>query len=80
MHPTSDVSQAIYQAIVEAVTEADVQVQGGNGHYCVTVISRRFLGKSTLESQRMVYAAIAPLMSGAAAPVHAIDRMVTRAP
>ncbi len=84
MHPTSDVSHDIYQAIVEALTEdpseADVQVRGGSGHYTVTVVSRKFVGKSTLEAQRLVYAAIAPLMSGAAAPVHAIDRMVTRAP
>jgi len=80
MHPLNNVANAIHQAIVEAVSAADVEVLGGNGHYTVTVVSRSFAGKSTLEAQRLVYAAIAPLMSGPAAPVHAIDRMVTRAP
>jgi hypothetical protein len=32
-----------------------------------------------IESHRLVYAAIAPLMAGDAAPVHAIDRLKTEA-
>jgi len=33
-----------------------------------------------LESQRMVYGAIAHLMKGDLAPVHAVDRLQTRVP
>ena len=37
-----------------------------------------FAGKSTLESQRMVYGAIAHLMKGDMAPVHAVDSLKTQ--
>jgi hypothetical protein len=33
-----------------------------------------------LESQRIVYAAITHLMSGNQPPVHAVDRLITKAP
>ena len=37
-----------------------------------------FAGKSMLESQRLVYGAIAHLMKGDGAPVHAVDKLTTR--
>ena len=41
---------------------------------------RRSPGSSRVKQQQLVYGAIAPLMRGDDAPVHAIDRMVTRTP
>jgi len=34
----------------------------GGGHFNVTIVSRAFAGKSTLERHRMVYLAVADLM------------------
>ncbi|HEX6998685.1 MAG TPA: BolA family protein [Gammaproteobacteria bacterium] len=34
----------------------------GKGHFAVTIVSRRFQGKSTLERHRMVYEALGELM------------------
>jgi stress-induced morphogen len=44
------------------------------------VTSSAFAGKSMLQSQRMVYSAIAHLMKGDLAPVHAVDSLRTRTP
>ena len=75
-----NVSDAIRQAILDAVPEAEVEVtSGGGGHYSLRVTSVVFRGKSMLESQRLVYAAIASLMKGDDAPVHAIDSLKTSA-
>ena len=46
------------------------------GHYRVTVVAEAFRGRSRLERHRLVYAAVAPLLSGA---VHALN-IVARAP
>jgi acid stress-induced BolA-like protein IbaG/YrbA len=82
-HPTDfqgDVLQAIRDAIGSRLPGAEVAVNGGGGHYTIGVVSSAFAGKSMLESQRLVYAAIAHLMSGDGAPVHAVDSLRTRAP
>ena len=50
------------------------------GHFTLDVTSAAFAGKSMLESHRLVYGAIAHLMNGNLAPVHAIDSLKTRAP
>ena len=50
------------------------------GHYEIRVVSEAFAGKSRVQQQQLVYRAITPLMSGDAAPVHAVDRMVTLTP
>jgi acid stress-induced BolA-like protein IbaG/YrbA len=74
------VLDSIRSAIRAALPAAEVEVSsGGGGHYTVAVASSAFAGKSMMESHRLVYAAIAPLMAGAAAPVHAIDSLKTRA-
>ena len=44
------------------------------------MISPEFLGKKTLEKQRMVYGALKELMAGSHAPVHAIDSLETLVP
>jgi BolA family transcriptional regulator, general stress-responsive regulator len=48
----------------------------GGGHYRVTLVADAFRGRSQLERHRLVYAAVAPLMS---ASVHALN-IVARSP
>jgi acid stress-induced BolA-like protein IbaG/YrbA len=75
-----DATDAIRKAIEGKIEHAKVQVSGGGGHYTIEVVSPVFAGKSMLESQRLVYGAIAHLMAGDAAPVHAVDTLRTRSP
>ena len=71
--------QAIKTAILERIEGADVTVTpGSGGYYTIEVVSPVFTGKSMLESQRLVYGAIAHLMKGEGAPVHAIDKLTTK--
>ncbi len=58
-------------------SEAIVRM-GSPGHFEIEVTSAAFAGKSRLESQRMVLSSIKHLMAGQAAPVHAVDKMITR--
>ncbi len=81
-HPTTfqgSVTDAIRDAIAAAIADARVEVSGGGGHYVIAVTAGAFAGKSTLESHRLVYSAIAHLMKGDGAPVHAVDSLTTRA-
>ena len=55
-------------------------MNGGGGHFNIVVTSPVFAGKNMLESQRLVYGAIADLMKGDKAPVHAVDSLKTRTP
>ena len=48
----------------------------GGGHYRVTLVAEAFRGRSQLERHRLVYAAVAPLMSGS---VHALN-IIARTP
>jgi len=48
----------------------------GGGHFRVTLVAEAFRGRSQLERHRLVYAALAPLMSSA---VHALN-IIARAP
>jgi acid stress-induced BolA-like protein IbaG/YrbA len=73
-----DVVEALRRAIEEQLPDAKTAVSGGGGHYSIEVISPVFAGKTMLESQRLVYSAIAHLMKGDAAPVHAVDSLRTR--
>ena len=69
----------IRAAIRAALSDADVEVSGGGGHYSISVQSKAFAGKNMVESHRLVYAAIAHLMKGDAAPLHAVDSLKTTA-
>ena len=72
----SGIAEAIRRAILQAIPEAEVQVSaGGIGHFEVRVEAGVFEGLGRVKQQQLVYAAIAPLMSGNNAPVHAIDRL-----
>jgi acid stress-induced BolA-like protein IbaG/YrbA len=72
--------EQIREAIEKEMPGATAEVTGSEGHYSVTVVSETFAGKGMLDNHRVVYAAIAHLMSGDGAPVHAIDRLKTTAP
>jgi acid stress-induced BolA-like protein IbaG/YrbA len=71
----------IRTAILGTIPDANVVVApGSGGHYTIEVVSPVFSGKGMFESQRLVYGAIAHLMKGANAPVHAVDKLTTRTP
>jgi acid stress-induced BolA-like protein IbaG/YrbA len=82
-HPTSfegSVPDAIRSAIVAKIADARVAVEGGGGHYTIDVVSTAFAGLGRVDAQRLVYGAIAHLMSGDGAPVHAVDALRTKTP
>ncbi|AUX47360.1 hypothetical protein SOCE26_088790 [Sorangium cellulosum] len=74
------IPDALKRAIEEKIEGSTAEVTGGGGHFNLVVTSPVFAGKSMLESQRLVYSAIAHLMAGDQAPVHAIDSLKTRTP
>jgi Fe-S cluster biogenesis protein NfuA/stress-induced morphogen len=59
------------------LSAADVPMTYG-GHFSIEVKSPVFACRSMLESQRLVYGAIAHLMQGDAPPVHSVDSLKTR--
>lgn len=74
-----DVTGRIHSAIAEALPSAQIEVDsGGPGHFTITVTSADFEGETRVRQQQRVYAAIAPLMAGDNAPVHAVDKLTTR--
>ena len=82
-HPTDfqgSVIDALREAIEQQIPNSRAAVHGGGGHFSIEVMSPAFAGRSMLESQRLVYGAIAHLMQGAAPPVHAVDSLKTRTP
>ena len=82
-HPTDyqgSVIDALREAIEQQIPNSRAAVNGGGGHYSIEVTSPAFADRSMLDSQRLVYSAIAHLMQGDAPPVHAVDSLKTRAP
>ncbi len=74
-----EIATRLDEAIRAALPEADVTVQAQSpGHFAIEVVDASFDGLSRVQQQQAVYAAIQHLMAGDQAPVHAIDRMVTR--
>ena len=77
----SDTKEAIRLAILEKIPDAAIVVEPGSaGHFTIQVVSPVFSGKNMVESQRLVYGAIAHLMKGDGAPVHAVDKLTTKTP
>lgn len=73
-----EIADDLRRSIEGALPGAEVAVAPlSPGHFEIRVRSEAFAGKSRLQQQQLVYAAIAPLMQGDAAPVHAIDRLQT---
>lgn len=82
-HPTDfqgSVIDAVREAIEQQIHNSQATVNGGGGHFSIEVTSPVFAGMSMLESQRLVYSAIAHLMRGDTPPVHAVDSLKTRTP
>ncbi len=78
MNHTESIVQQMHAAITTALPGAEVHVGSNSpGHFELRVVSGAFAGLSRLKQQQLVYAAIAPLMKGEGAPVHAIDRLDT---
>ena len=75
-----DINAEVKQAIERAIEGSIATVSSRGGHFEIKVVSSEFAGKSLLAKQRLVYTAITPLMSGANAPVHAVDRLETLLP
>ncbi len=76
-----DVTGDLEKSIAEALPEARIQVTAlSPGHFEIRVASGTFEGLSRVKQQQLVYGAIAYLMKGDTAPVHAIDRLVTELP
>lgn len=77
----SNVSAELRDAIAQSLPGADVRVSAGSpGHFMISVVAEEFRGKTRLACQRLVYKAIAPLMQGDRAPVHAVDQLETKVP
>lgn len=74
------IPDAIERAIKEAIDDAQVEVQGGGGHFNIVVRSRVFAGQRKLQNHRVVLRAIRHLMDGDQAPVHAVDSLQTLVP
>lgn len=80
INPSADLTQTMRQAIEAAIPGCTASVHANSpGHFGIEVTAAGFAGKSMVEQQQMVYAAIAYLMKGDNAPVHAIDRLKTKA-
>ena len=63
-----------------AIPGSQALVEGGGGHYTVTVTAEVFRGKKLLEQQRLVLNALGDLLKGDDAPIHAVDRIVIKLP
>jgi stress-induced morphogen len=72
------IADDLKRSIEAAIPGADITVTPVSpGHFEIHVTSDAFAGKSRVQQQQLVYGAIAHLMKGDAAPVHAIDRLQT---
>jgi len=76
-----DTTGVLRKALEAAFPRAEIDVSSASpGHFELRVVSKAFENKTRLQQQQLVYKAIAHLMSGDSAPVHAIDRMETLVP
>jgi stress-induced morphogen len=79
--PPEEIAGRLREAIAAAVEDAEIEVYPrGPGHFEICVVSAAFEGKSRVQQHQLVYGAIADLMAGAQAPVHAIDKLDCRIP
>jgi len=81
LNQPDEVLARVRGAIEDALEGAEVTVSSMSpGHFEIRVVSAAFAGLSRVKQQQLVYGAITPLMSGDAPPVHAVDRLETKAP
>jgi acid stress-induced BolA-like protein IbaG/YrbA len=63
-------------AIEHAVDCRELSIDSGSpGHFVIRVVSDAFADLGRVKQQQLIYGAIAHLMKGDGAPVHAIDRL-----
>ena len=73
--------EQLRSAIAGALPGAEIEVRAASpGHFEIQVTSELFEGKPKVRQHQLVYGAITELMSGDAAPVHAVDRLECRTP
>jgi acid stress-induced BolA-like protein IbaG/YrbA len=73
------IAEQIRRSIESALAGARAEVRAASpGHFEIRVAWAGFAGASKLQQHQQVYRAITPLLSGDAAPVHAIDRLECR--
>ncbi len=76
-----EICAALRDKIAQTIDDALVAVRANSsGHFEIEVTSKAFAGTSRVQQQQLVYGAIKDLMAGNDAPVHAIDRLVTKTP
>jgi acid stress-induced BolA-like protein IbaG/YrbA len=78
--PAQETLDQLREALASAFDDAEIEVRGGGGHFEIRVVSKLFEGENRLARQRRVYKAIAHLMQGDAAPVHAVDKVEAQTP
>jgi stress-induced morphogen len=77
----TDVAHELERSIAQALPGSEVRVAAlSPGHFEIRVVSAAFAGLTRVRQQQLVYGAIAHLMKGDAAPVHAIDELRTELP
>lgn len=72
----------IERLILEAFPGAKVEIRdlaGDNNHYAASVVAEEFRGLNRVQQQRMVNKALAPILEGSNAPLHALA-LTTAAP
>jgi stress-induced morphogen len=81
LDPSDETRAQLRRAIAAVLPGARVEVLSTlPGHFEIRVVAEAFRGQSKLEQHRLVYGAIAPLMEGEGASVHAVDQLETRPP
>ena len=78
--PAQETLDQLREALEAAFPGDEIEVRGSGGHFEIKVVSAQFEGENRVARQRRVYKAITPLMSGDAAPVHAVDKLTTDLP
>ncbi|HUF55107.1 MAG TPA: BolA family transcriptional regulator [Thermohalobaculum sp.] len=74
----SEIERLIRDAFPQAEVEV-VDTVGDRNHYAARVVAPEFRGKNRVQQQRLVNKALAPLLEGSSAPLHAIA-LTTAAP
>ena len=77
----NEIALGLKTSIESAIAGAQAQVTATSpGHFEISVTSDAFEGKGRVQQQQLVYGAIAHLMKGDPAPVHAVDQLKTLIP
>ena len=76
--PASEIERLIKARFPNAKVEIR-DLAGDNNHWAASVIDEEFRGKNRVQQQRMVNEALAEILQGADAPLHALA-LTTSAP